>query len=211
MDHVIVSRFSVPRLDAKTAGCHLDLQWLSHRLELFRRHFVPSVGRLGVPTLLLCSSRSADQVATAIEDLEWASVAIQDDWYGGWQGRPGQMVTRLDSDDALHSGWFAALERAPPGYQAYCTRSFLRLDVASNRLYAYRRREPSPLAAFPDGGNPYAHDHASLPRHCRVYQLPDAYLLQVVHGENVSNRRPSWRRYFQQVSRQRLAAFGHEA
>jgi len=208
MSHVIVSRFSVPRLDQATSDCHLDRRWLAGRVGLFRHHFVPSVERLGVPTILLCSSASADYVAREIEDLDWAEVKVQDDWHGGWQGSSDETITRLDSDDAVHEGWFRALDEAPPGYDAYCTRRFLRLDSASGRLYSYRRREPSPLAAFPGGRNPYAHDHADLPQRCRVHHLSEAYLLQVVHGGNVSNRRPSWRRYFQQISHDRLVSFG---
>jgi len=208
MRHVIVCRFSVPRLEPDTARCHLDPAWLERRLELFRLHFAPSVGRLGVETILLCSSASAGLVADAVADLEWVSIEPQDRWHGGWQGGADQIVTRLDSDDALHEDWFKALDAAPPGYEAYCTRRFLRLDVESNRLYAYKRRKPSPLAAFPGGRNPYAIDHARLPRHLQLHYLPDAYLLQVVHGGNLSNRHPSWRRYFSQVGREQLAPFG---
>jgi hypothetical protein len=208
MRHVIVSRFSVPRVEPDTAHCHLDPVWLARRLDLFRRHFAPSVGRLGVPTVLLCSSASASLIADGVADLEWASVEEQDHWHGGWRGAEDQMVTRLDSDDALHEDWFKALDAAPPGYEAYCTRRFLRLDIESNRLYAYKRREPSPLAAFPGGGNPFALDHAKLRRHLRLHWFRDAYLLQVVHGGNVSNRRPSWRRFLHQVGGQRLAPFG---
>lgn len=210
MRHVIVSRFSVPRPHSTTADYHLDRSWLSVRLELFRTFFVPSVERTGVAAILLSSSASADYVASELADLDWVTVQVQDDWYGGWNGATDQMITRLDSDDALHEGWFKALEDAPVGFEAYCTRRFLRLDLESKRLYAYKRRESSPLAAFPGGNNPYACDHADLPSRCRVHQLVEPYLLQVVHGGNVSNRRPSWRRYFQQVPRRRLAAFGLE-
>lgn len=208
MRQVIVTRFSVPRPEAANADRHQDPSWLAERLRLFRRFFVPSVERLGVPTILLASTASAERLAREIADLEWATVEVQDDWRDGWRGDPDQMVTRLDSDDALHEGWFEALERAPRGYDAYCTRRFLRLDLDTGWTYSYKRREPSPLVGFAGGANPYRHDHADLPRFRRVFHLREPYLLQVVHGGNLSNRRPSWRRYFQRVSPERLAPFG---
>lgn len=209
--HVIVSRFSVPRLDAATAGHHADRDWLDSRIELFRRFFVPSVGRLGVPVILLCSAESADYVAAATRELPWATVERQDDWYGGWQGSPEQIVTRLDTDDAVHEGWIDALEAAPADYEVYCTTRFLRYHPASRRLYARSRRVPSPLAAFRGGHNPYARDHSDLEAHYRVKLLPEPYLLQVVHGGNVSSRLPSWRHFWHRIPRKRLAPFGIEA
>ena len=206
--HAIVTRFSVPRLDAATAARHADPSWLDERLALFRTWFVPSVRRLGVPVLLLCSTRSAGYVSEKIRDLPWASIVEQDDWYGGWSGTPDQTVTRLDSDDAVREDWFEALDRAPDGFDALCTKDFLRLDARSGRLYSYRRREPSPLAAFRNGLNPYAHDHKHLEKHCQVHFLKDQYLLQIAHGNNLSNRLPAWWRIDRRVSRKRLAAFG---
>lgn len=206
--HVIVTRFSVPRLDAATASRHADPSWLDERLALFRTWFVPSVQKLGVPVLLLCSTRSAGYVAQSIRDLPWASIVEQDDWYGGWRGSPDQIVTRLDSDDAVRQDWFQALDRAPADPGVHCTRDFLRLDARSGRLYSYRRREPSPLAAFRRGLNPYAHDHKHLEKHCQVHFIEGQYLLQIAHGNNLSNRLPAWWRIDRRVPRTRLAAFG---
>ena len=208
MRHVVVSRFSVPRLDAATARHHLDRDWLTQRLGLFRRYFVPSVGRCGVPVILLCSTESAESVAAGTADLPWVEVVVQDDWHAGWYGAGDQMVTRLDTDDALHEGWFRALEAAPPDFEVYCTKHFLRLDVDGLRLYDYSRRVPSPLAAFRGGANPYAHDHAELEGHHRVHLLPERFLLQVVHGANLSNRRPRWLRFYRRVALDRLRPFG---
>lgn len=207
MEHLIVSRFSVPRLDAATADFHRDETWLAGRLELFRRFFVPSVERLGVPAILLCSSASAERVAEATQDLAWVRVEVQDDWYGGWSGGEDQMLTRLDSDDAVHEGWLRALEAAPEGYEAYVTTGFYRYDADTGHLYQRRRREPSPLAAFPGGRNPYRWDHAELPERCRICSLPRTYLLQVVHGGNLSNRRPSWRHIFHRRPLEHLRPF----
>lgn len=206
--HVIVTRFSVPRLDAATASRHADRAWLDERLALFRTWFVPSVQRLGVPVLLLCSSQSAGYISEKVRDLPWASVEEQDDWYGGWRGAPEQTVTRLDSDDAVREDWFQALDRAPGDLDVLCTKDFLRLDARSGRLYSYRRREPSPLAAFRNGLNPYAHDHKHLKKHCMVHFLKGQYLLQIAHGNNLSNRLPAWWRIDRRVPRSRLAAFG---
>ncbi len=208
MRHVMVSRFSVPRLDAATAQAHCDPAWLASRLELFRRYFVPSVEGLGVPTILLCSSESAPRVAEEARDLPWITVVEQNDWYGGWTGSEDQIVTRLDSDDAVHAGWLEALDAAPPDYDVYCTKRFLRFDEQRHKLYARRRNEPSPLAAFRRGANPYAHDHKRLERHYATFSMPEAYLLQVVHGGNLSNRRPRWWHSPMKVPLARLTAFG---
>lgn len=209
MRHVIVTRFSVPRLDNATASRHADHTWLDERLALFRTWFVPSVQGLGVPVLLLCSSQSAGYVSENMRDFPWTSVRVQDDWYGGWRGAPEQIVTRLDSDDAVRQDWFQALDRAPGDLDVLCSKDFLRLDARSGRLYAYRRREPSPLAAFRRGLNPYAHDHKHLEKHHRVHVLPGGpYLLQIAHGNNLSNRLPAWWRIDRRVSKKRLAAFG---
>jgi hypothetical protein len=207
MRHVIVTRFSVPRLqDDATAKRHCDRRWLARRLDLFRRVFVPSVGRLDVPAVLLCSSESAPYVAEQVDDLSWAEIAVQDSWYGGWMGSEDQIVTRMDSDDAIHEGWFAAVEATPGAAEVVCSRGFLRLELDTKRLCAYSRFAPSPLAAFRGGRNPFAHDHADLKRHYRVHVLAGPYLVQVFHGGNLSTRRPSW--YRRRAPLDRLQPFG---
>jgi hypothetical protein len=207
MRHVVVTRFSVPRpQDKEHADCHLDPVWLDHRLQLFRRFFAPSIGRLGVPVVLLCSSASAAHVADATGDLDWSEVVEQNDWYGGWSGDDDQIVTRMDSDDALHEGWLAVVEASPIGPEVCCTREFLRYDLSTGKLSAYARREPSPLAAFRGGRNPFAHDHAGIDRHYAVHDVAGPYLLQVIHGGNISSRRPSW--YRRRLPLDRLRPFG---
>jgi hypothetical protein len=207
MSNVIVTRFSVPRpQDPANAHCHADRHWLGERLELFRTYFVPSVGRLGVQAILLCSSGSALFIEEQTRDLSWVEVVVQDDWYGGWDGSTDQIVTRMDSDDAIHEGWLAAVEAAPADAEVYCTRDFLRYDPSTGKLCAYSRREPSPLAAFRGGRNPFAHDHAGLDRHYRVHDIDGPYLVQIFHGGNVSSRRPPW--YRRRLPLERLEDFG---
>jgi len=208
MRHIIVTRFSVPRpQDPPHAQRHADPAWLDSRMVLFRRYFVPSTERIGVPVVLLCSRLSAPRVASAVADLSYMEVVVQDDWYGGWSGAPDQILTRHDSDDALHEGWFEALDSASPGAEVYCTYDFLRLDTRSDRVYAYRRKEPSPLAGFAGGRNPFAHDHASLEQHYDCRRIDGAYLLQVVHGGNLSSRISAFA-FRRRTSRRRLEPFG---
>jgi hypothetical protein len=207
MAHIIVTRFSVPRAgDPQNANRHRDREWLERRLDLFGRFFVPSVGRLDTPVILLCSSDSASHVARKVDDLSWVEVVVQDDWYGGWSGSDDQIVTRMDSDDAIHRNWFDAVDQAPPEAEVCCTRGFLRYDPARGRLCSYWRRHPSPLVAFQQGRNPFAHDHATLERHYRVHHVKGLYLAQIYHGGNVSTRRPPW--YRPRVSLERLKDFG---
>lgn len=207
MKHVVVTRFSVPRpQDPERSNCHLDPIWLDHRLLLFRRFFAPSVGRLGVPVILLCSSASAAHIADATGDLDWSEVVEQDEWHGGWSGDSDRVVTRMDTDDAVHEGWLAAVEAAPVGTEVCCTREFLRFDLSTGKLSAYSRQEPSPLAAFFGGRNPFARDHARLDHHYRVHNIAGSYLLQAFHGGNISTRRPSW--YRRRLPLERLEPFG---
>jgi len=207
MRHVIVTRFSVPRpQDPENAERHSDRVWLDRRLELFWQFFAPSVSRLEVPAVILCSSLSAAYVDEKVSSLDWADVVVQDEWYGGWIGDDGQIVTRVDSDDAIHQGWLAAVEAAPAEAEVCCTREFLRYDISSGRLCAYKRGDPSPLAAFKNGLNPFAQDHSRLDRHYRVHNISGPFLLQVFHGGNVSSRRPSW--YRRRLPLKRLEAYG---
>lgn len=207
MRHVIVTRFSVPwPKDPEKASRHNDRTWLDARLELFHRFFVPSVGRLGVPAVLLCSTESASRVAAAVRRLDWVEVVVQDEWYGGWSGEADQMVTRMDSDDAIRADWLVALEAVPASVEAVCTRDFLRYEPSTGKLSSYTRRVPSPLAAFPGGRNPFAYDHAEIDRHFRVHEIKGAFLLQIFHGGNVSTRRPSW--YRRRLPLERLRPFG---
>jgi len=207
MRHVIVTRFAVPRpQDPANADRHQDRAWLDCRLELFWQFFVPSVSRLEVPAVLLCSSKSVAYVQEKLCSLDWVEVAVQDEWYGGWVGGEDQIVTRVDSDDAIHQDWLAAVEDAPAEAEVYCTRDFLRYDISTGRLCAYTRGDPSPLAAFRNGCNPFAQDHAGLDRHYRVHHIDGPYLLQVFHGGNVSSRRPSW--YRRRLPLEHLEAYG---
>lgn len=207
MRHVIVTRFSVPRPQAAaTARLHADQQWLERRLQLFRSYFARSVGRLGVPVVLLCSSDSAPLIAARLGDLPWARVVEQNDWRSGWQGEADQLVTRLDSDDAVHPDWFAAIESAPSEAEVCCTKRFLRLDAETGRLRAYRRSRPAPLAAFRGGRNPYTHDHEQLEQFYRTVTVRGTHLLQVYHGGNLSSRKPKL--LIVPATRKRLRAFG---
>jgi hypothetical protein len=217
--HVVVTRFSVPRLDEASARRHAEPSWLDERLAYFREYYVPGVERCGVPAVLLCSTQSAAYVGDRLGDLGWVSVVVQDSWHGGWRGAADQMVTRLDSDDAVCETWFERLDRAGGAgsgeagagageIEVYCTRSVLRLDARRGKLYAITRREPSPLAAFARGANPFAHDHKHLEKHYRVRCFREPYLLQVVHGGNLSSRAPAWWRFRRRLPLARLTAFG---
>lgn len=203
-----MTRFAVPRLQPETAELYRRPEWLEARLGLFRRFFVPSVSRLGVPAVLLCASEVADWVAARVADLEWARIEAQDVWSAGFRGDPDQVLTRLDSDDALDGRWFEAVDRAPEAARVCVTQEFLRWDPGAGRLHRIRRHEPAPLAAFRGGENPYAVDHKHLARLPGVHGIRGAFLLQVAHGGNVSNHRPAPWQIHRRRSKERLAAFG---
>lgn len=206
MKHVIVTRFAVPHPGSEDT--HRDPRWLARRFELFRSFYVPSVARCGVPAILLCGSAVAEEVANRVRDLDWISVEVQDGWRDGWTDSAGRTITRLDSDDAIHPGWFSALDDAPLQAEILSTREYLRLDFHSGRLHHYRRNEPTSLTAFRRGVNPYATDHRELESSTKVHFIEGAWLLQIVHGDNLSNRplRP-WR-LDRRTSQRRLTDFG---
>ena len=208
MKHLILTRFAVPRPEPETLDLYRSPRWLERRLQLFRRFFVPSVSGLGVPTILLCGREVAPGIAREVADLEWARVEVQDRWREGRRCDASTTITRLDSDDALHEGWFEAVDGAPPEAKICITKEFLRWDLDADRLHRYRRKEPSPLSAFRGGENPYAVDHKHLESLPGVHGIPGPYLLQVVHGGNISNHRPKPWRLDRRVSRTRLRAFG---
>lgn len=145
-------------------------------------------------------------VSSALADLDWVTVVVQDDWYGGWVGEPHQTLTRMDSDDAVRDDWFEAVDAVTGDVEVCSTKEFLRYDLSNRKLAAYRRDVPSPLAAFKSGSNPYACDHSELEQHFRARHIEGAYLLQVFHGGNVSTRKPSW--YRRRLPLDRLEAFG---
>ncbi|MEM9293808.1 MAG: hypothetical protein AAGD01_19175 [Acidobacteriota bacterium] len=209
-EHLIVTRFAVPHEDPDKAEIHCSPQWLEERLALFRRYYVPSVSRLGVRAVLLCGSRAQEQVRDAVADLPWVRVVEQEDWSGGLPQETDKILTRMDSDDALRAGWFERVSAAPSRASVIITRQFLRYDAQHHRLHHYRRREPSPLAAFRPGHNPYASMHKRLDQRSDVHEIEDAFLLQVAHGGNLKNHRPRWWRIDRAVrGRSRvLAEFG---
>lgn len=211
MRHLVVTRFAVPRNEPDTLDWYRDPAWIERRLELFRHFFVPSVQPTGVPAVLLCGSAVADRVAQRLSDLPWVRVEVQDDWHGGWTAEPDVTLTRLDSDDAVHAGWFDAVDRAPASAQILLVREQLRFEPTSGRLHRLRRREPGPLAAFRGGVNPYSIDHRHLAARPDAQVLPGTWLLQIVHGGNVKNRRLKAWRFDRRAPRAELAAFGQEA
>jgi len=192
VNHVIVTRFSVPRpASPGEPARHDDRGWLAERMELFRRYYVPSVQRTGVPAVLLCSSGSAAWVREETREYAWVRVAVQDGWEGGWRGARDEVLTRLDSDDLIHPGWFAAVATAPAGAEAFCTRGAYMLDAATGAVYQADRSFPVALLALARGRNPYAFAHRLVAEHYDAAFLEGRYLLQVVHGGNVSNAIPA--------------------
>lgn len=207
MEHVIVTRYSISRVqESENASLHVDDGWLRERERLFRRFFVPSVQRLGIRAVLMCSTASAPRVADTFADLSWVRVVEQNEWFGGWSDRSDQILHRLDSDDAVHEDWFSAVENAPPEAEVICTRRFFRLHLCRRRVYRYRRKNPSPLVAFRGGVNPYTHLHEEIDEHYRTHDVDRPYLLQVAHGNNISNHFP--RSYRRKATPEELAGFG---
>jgi len=100
------------------------------------------------------------------------------------------VLTRLDSDDLVHPGWFEAIRNAPAGAEAYCTHGTYMLDARTGAVYHADRTFPVALLALAGGRNPYAFDHPLVAEHYAAAFVGGRYLLQVVHGGNVLNEIP---------------------
>ncbi len=173
----------------KNADCHADVSWLERRLDLFRSFFAPSVGRLNVPAVLLCSNRSADMVSQRSRGSRL-----------GHGRRPGRLVRRLgggapsDSDqDGLRRcrsrrlvrsggcGRPATSKSAPRG--SFSATTFPTGSSQPISATCRRRWRPSRAAATPTPAITQSSSSTFRARH-----IEGAFLLQVFHGGNVSTR-----------------------
>jgi hypothetical protein len=206
VDHVLLTRFNLP-----TAGVEGVVRaregWLRNRVELFERYCAPSVAAQSRPVrwIVYLDPESPGWLMDRLAPLAGgglfrpilrASVSQEELVSDLRETVPSPqrvlITTNLDNDDGLAVDFAERVASAPgpPGRAVlYVTRGL----VASPRGLFLRR---DPVNAFPsvregwdDPVTAWSEYHNEFPRVMPAVQLdgPPAWL-QVVHGENVSNR-----------------------
>ncbi len=207
VDHVILTRFNLP-----TAGPESLIRaqdgWLRNRVALFERYTVPSMrGQTvtDVTWIVYLDPASPDWLLTRLapfideglfvplyrERVDWQDAAADARALTG-AGRQMLLTTNLDNDDAVARDFVERLQgcaRRSIGAAIYLQTGVI---VQGGRLYRRTDREnafcsvsetwESPKTAWRDWHN-RLHDHFPV----TVVSGPPAWL-QVVHGQNVSNR-----------------------
>jgi Putative rhamnosyl transferase len=206
VDHVMLTRFNLP-----TTGVEGVVRaregWLRNRVELFERYCAPSVARQARPVrwIIYLDPESPrwllDRLAPLVErglfrPILRASVSREELLSDIRETVPSPqralVTTNLDNDDGLASDFSARVTSAPcPHDRAalYVTRGliksprglFLRRDPV-NAFPSVRESWDQPVTAWSEY-------HNEFPRVMPAIRLggPPGWL-QVVHGENVSNR-----------------------
>ena len=208
IDHVLLTRFNLPSKGPESL-IRAKQGWLMRRVELFERYTIPSVAAQTVPGLhwivyfdpesprwLL--DRLGPYVSSGAftpifrEEATWREVGADARQLTGARGSL-LITTNLDNDDALANDFIERIQRlARPGE----TRAlFLERGLICCGGRAYLRRDRD--NAFCSVAEPWSAEprtawrdwHTMLRNHMPVISSagPPAWL-QVVHGENVSNR-----------------------
>jgi hypothetical protein len=208
VDHVLLTRFNLPTKGPESLIRAQD-GWLQRRVELFERYTIPSVGAQTVPIfhwIVYFDPQSprwlidrlaphvAERAFTPIyrEEVTWRDVGADARRLSGASGDL-LITTNLDNDDALAADFVARIQQlAEPG-KARALFLERGLITFSGRTYIRRDRDNAfcsvaepwtaePMTAWRDW-------HIMLRRHMPVISSAGAPAwLQVVHGQNVSNR-----------------------
>jgi GT2 family glycosyltransferase len=207
VDHVICTRFNLPTAGPESL-VRAQHDWLVNRMALFERYTVPSVRRQSVRDfhwLVYLDPASPAWLRQQLqplvdeglltpsyrESVAWQELASDVRELTG-ATRDVLLTTNLDNDDALAPNFVERLHRlavAHPGSALFLRAGlvlhgdavFLRHD-AHNAFCSVSEPWQSPLTAWRDW-------HTLLGEHLPVVSVDgDPGWLQVVHGQNVSNR-----------------------
>lgn len=212
--HYIVIRYNVPCGFAPD-GRNLDPVWLAKRLELFANFTIPSLAlqapeRLSV-ALIMDLNTSRQEVGDVVAQLR----RLPCEWFVLYSGaaswepnltdnlkdlRHGYIITtRLDSDDALSSGYVSLVNNVA---RVYTPTDHLFVSATTGYSYTVGTEE---LRLFTNPGGPfvsliepvtdklqtvYCGNHREIRDGKNNLELAPAMpmWLQVDHGDNVSNR-----------------------
>lgn len=219
MDHVVLTRFNLPTPGPESL-IRAQEGWLRNRIALFERYTVPSMKAQSTdaftwvvyvdplsPTWLL-DSLAVHEAAGVLhvlprESVTWRDAAADARAISGAHGDL-LVTTNLDNDDAVGSDFIARIQQAAqttPRAAIYLRDG---LVIAGDEVYL--RRDPD--NAFCSVSEPWSAEpltawrdwHTMLHRHLPAVSVSgEPGWLQVIHGQNVSNRargrRVSPRRY----------------
>jgi len=220
MKHFIITPFYVRRhLKGHTEPQLAAPGWLDHRLQLFEDYCLPSVTSqsdqnfewfiyvdestpdkylvriklltarypnisIKSCTLWECSTMAKDIVATLADSTRWI------------------ITTRLDNDDGLHRDFVSSLHSAVQEREEFL--NFPRgIILYSGKCFMYKHCSNAFLSLVEPAERPrtaWCVAHAQAAEVLPVRQLPNApAFLQVVHGNNVSNKPRGTRIYARQA------------
>lgn len=212
-EHVILTRFNVS-VDYSPSRLGLDLDWLTHRFELFERFCYPSVFHQSNPNFRWLVFFDSETPACFQEQIkayaDWKNfIPIYVD--GMLTGRRVRQIlletlnpatqylitTRLDNDDAISKD-FVEQVQAEFNEQEFTFISFVNGYVLSDRKLYWFKYKANPFVSLvekrteptPEGFKTVfsvAHDQLHSNQQVRQVITQPAWL-QVIHGRNVSNR-----------------------
>lgn len=206
IDHVLLTRFNLPS-GGSEARIRASESWLTNRWGLFERYCAPSVAAqtAAVRWIIYFDPESPQWLRTAIAPYvdaklftpiyraEVSREELLSDVHGVSSGRGRMLVTtNLDNDDGLASDFAERLQRAVTFDDRRAM--FLVNGLIKSPDGVYRRRDAdnafcSVAEPWDDPVMCWSEWHLMLRRTMPVVEIDGAPgWLQVVHGENVSNR-----------------------
>lgn len=207
IDHIVLTRFNLPTPGPERL-VRAQEDWLRNRVELFERYTVASMRRQTAgttPWIVYFDPESprwlVDRLAPLVEagvftplyreSVSWEDVVVDARELTG-ATRDILLTTNLDNDDALASDFLERLQtlaRSNPHAALYLRRGLI---LEGDRLYDRTDRENAFCSVSEpwDGAVSAWRDwHNLLHRHFTVVgDAGQPAWLQVVHGQNVSNR-----------------------
>ena len=207
VDHVLITRFNLPS-NGVEGVIRAQEGWLRERVRLFEQYCLPSVVAQDAPRfhwMVYFDEQSPDWLMQAMQAHVERGVFIPQLATSvptsrlladirAVVGAPGQylMTTNLDNDDGLARNFVSRLQAVPPaGHQVAI---FLTRGLVRDHERVYLRVDPANafctvLEPWTDPETCWADWHTLLPRRMRTIRLSgEPGWLQVVHGNNVSNR-----------------------
>jgi hypothetical protein len=219
VQHLLLTRFSV-RIQpsenpwAFTTDQELPRGWLDERLRLFRDYCMPSVRHqtcADFAWLVFCDRSTHPDVLEVL--YQWADdtpqmlVALTDEFRSSAAGphiddaADVVVTTRLDSDDAIHQDYVAAIQGHIPKFAESAKDTLLvnfprgyKLNEQTGDLFFHwetRSHFHSLLEKHPGAGvqTVLSHTHSSMHTlHPTLHDDTFPAWLEVIHGGNVSNK-----------------------
>jgi Putative rhamnosyl transferase len=212
MKHFIITPFYVKRhFTAKTGKIevrHASLEWLDDRIRLFEAYCLPSVAAQSDQNFTWylyfddsTPEKYLDRIAAAIGPREnilikrcalWEGTTLVNDLLAGLDEHTRWVITtRLDNDDGLQRDFVSVLHAAVEEKTEFL--NFPRGIIwYSGKCYLYRHPSNAFLSMVEPAASPrtvWLVPHEDAARVAPVRQLSQKpAFLQVIHGNNVSNK-----------------------